>query len=86
MTTHFFSLFKISDPVTREYLVRLSVDTGFLDRWTADAWGVDPTLPIVAEILFTWQYLNGSRMPPKVLVSSNKQQQQQHFEKKNTNR
>jgi hypothetical protein len=46
--------------------VRLAVDTAFIDKWTAAAWGVNNTIPVIVEILFTWQYLNDRRMPPKV--------------------
>ena len=46
--------------------MRLAVDTAFIDKWTAAAWGVNNTIPVIVEILFTWQYLNDRRMPPKV--------------------
>ncbi|KAL6051672.1 Poly [ADP-ribose] polymerase 6 [Balamuthia mandrillaris] len=55
------------DEVAHEYLVRLSLDTRPIDRWTAAAWGVDNTSPVIVELLFTWQYLNDRKMPPKVL-------------------
>lgn len=55
-----------ADSVTREFTVRLAVDTAFIDKWTAAAWGVNNTIPVIVEILFTWQYLNDRRMPPKV--------------------
>jgi len=55
-----------ADEVTREFTVRLVLDTSFIDKWTAAAWGVNNTLPVIVEILFTWQYLNDRRMPPKV--------------------
>jgi hypothetical protein len=55
-----------ADEVTREFTVRLVLDTSFIDKWTAAAWGVNNALPVIVEILFTWQYLNDRRMPPKV--------------------
>jgi hypothetical protein len=44
-----------ADSVTREFTVRLALDTSFIDKWTAAAWGVNNTIPVIVEILFTWQ-------------------------------
>eukprot|EP01090_Pellita_catalonica_P000924 TRINITY_DN1065_c0_g1_i1.p1 TRINITY_DN1065_c0_g1~~TRINITY_DN1065_c0_g1_i1.p1 ORF type:complete len:755 (-),score=117.75 TRINITY_DN1065_c0_g1_i1:16-2280(-) len=55
------------DDVVKNFIVRLAIDTGFLDKWTAAAWGINNKLPIIVELQFTWQYLNDGKMPPKVL-------------------
>jgi hypothetical protein len=59
------------DPVTKDYTVRLVLDTSFLDRWTAAAWSVNNTIPIIIEIQFTWQYLNGKKLVGDVCSISN---------------
>jgi len=51
-----------------EYTVRLRIDTSYLDKWGAAALALSHELPIIVELLFTWQYLNNTESPPKVWI------------------
>eukprot|EP01094_Clydonella_sp_ATCC50884_P024780 TRINITY_DN6310_c0_g1_i1.p1 TRINITY_DN6310_c0_g1~~TRINITY_DN6310_c0_g1_i1.p1 ORF type:complete len:711 (+),score=128.11 TRINITY_DN6310_c0_g1_i1:147-2279(+) len=58
------------DIVNHTQRVRIALQTNFLDSWTAMAWGVDPEIPIIVDLMFGWKYLNARECPQVEIYQS----------------
>jgi len=44
------------------HVVRFAIDTTYLNQWSAQAWAIDNTKPIIVEMMFTWRYIYAKKL------------------------